>query len=140
MNIKILLSIVIAFIIMVVISVVIVPRSEGTDWVCLSSDKEISIYYDKESIIHISRNIIRVWEKWEWSGEGEVDGFKFTAIFFIEEINCHLKETRTLKALYRLKNGWYHETEDLYGVYPTKWRSMVPGTQGEFELNTICQD
>ena len=132
------MSIIIVFVVMIINVVVMVPESEGVDWVNYYSEDDSIMYYDKDSIIQVSENVIRVWTKWKWSEGGEVDGFKFTAISALVEINCHLRELRYLNVFYCLDIGIYYKGIDsLYHTYPTEWKSMIPGSLNEILFKNV---
>ena len=42
----------------------------GEDWKHYGNDKKFSAYYDVQSITRPSKNIVRVWLRWDWTEKG----------------------------------------------------------------------
>jgi hypothetical protein len=118
----------------------------GADWSLFSAtDKDIS-YYDKASISHPSKNVIRVWNKTVLTEKGLIDmvgtlGKNFErASYLIDlwEINCTEKMFRILTSTCYSKEG-----EVVYSNVSTKplpeYRFIVPESVAETLIKEICK-
>jgi len=124
-----------------------IPKSEGANWEFFAyhSVDEVTKYYDKESIVNPSGDIIRVWVKGEYEKEDEK--FKDYDLTLIE-INCNLREYRFLKQITYLKEPWSSSKDDPKKNYyesitsPSEWEALLPVEDSMLSIlfNTICQN
>jgi hypothetical protein len=148
-----------AIIIGLFIYLITVQVVNGADWVFYASDSYgNNLYYDRESIINVSKDVKRVWEKTVYSDEGRsllISSFKknfeesFEERAFLArkglqnlshtitlwEINCGTREMCLLSSTYYDQNG--HVLIDSLSdgklcVF------IVPGTLGEVLFKAVC--
>lgn len=102
--------------------------SSGADWRFLSESGESILYYDAQSITHPSKNLVRVWVKYE----GRVE--KWTYMKTLREIDCLEKKYRIVSsALYNEEGKETGSSES-----PSKWRFITPGGSSEILHKMVC--
>lgn len=115
----------------------------GADWSLYASDKDGSYYLDAQSITRPSKNIVRVWEKWNFTEKGvmhllEKFGEKYQNLshtIFLNEVDCIEKKLRNLSLTYYDKEGkvmWVHEKS-------SEWQFLIPESRGEYLYEIICK-
>ncbi len=115
----------------------------GADWKLYSETDFFSSYYDKESINHISKNIIWVWVKEVNTQKGITDMVKRFGeeykncdhIKKLYEVNCAEKRIRILSSAAYSKAGEIIISDDS----PSGWISIVPKSEGEALDKTVCR-
>src|SRR4030042_6325939 len=58
----------------------------GEDWKHYGDDEKFSAYYDVQSITRPSKNIVRVWLRWDWTEKGVIVMCKALDTFGPKEI------------------------------------------------------
>jgi len=122
----------------------------GEDWKLLNSNEKASAYYDAQSITHPSKNISRVWVRWDWTQKGVINwveefekkfnnGKKYKNMSRTKqlwEINCLEKTVRLLSmTYYDNKGGVIDSVNNLL----SGWNSNVPGSPVEVLYNAVCK-
>jgi hypothetical protein len=116
----------------------------GAEWKLYDSNEDFLCYYDIESITHPSKNIVRVWVKWDFSEKGVMYymgkfGIKYMSLSHsinLPEINCLEKTIRSLSLTY-----YDNEGEVIYSFSSpsSKWDFIPPETIGEILYKEVCK-
>ena len=85
----------------------------GASWRLYDRDDEYIGYYDARGITHPSKNIVRVWERWEYTDKGVIEKVKELGKEYeninkttgLVEINCSEKKWRMLSLNHYSKEG-----------------------------------
>ncbi len=115
----------------------------GADWKLYSFNDKGKNYYDGQSITRASKNIVRVWVKWNYTEKGVMDiaekmGKEFKKLEYsiiLNEINCAENTTRFLSLNYFDNN----REVIVSGSYTTEWTFSVPDTIDESLYKEICK-
>ena len=118
----------------------------GTDWRLYSYNDKQKSYYDAQSITHPSKNIVRVWVKWNYTEKGVINtmgmmgkfGKKFenlSHLINLEEVDCVEKKSRNLSFTYYNKEGNSIVSSD----EPSEWNLIVPDSVDEDLYEEICK-
>jgi hypothetical protein len=115
----------------------------GADWNLYGSSEKVLYYFDAQSITRPSKNVVRVWEKWDYTEKGVMDmvgsfGKEYEnvshTIFFLE-INCSKKENRGLSLTH-----YDHKGNVVYSISsPSEWRSINPESMAEKLYKEVCK-
>ena len=115
----------------------------GADWELYSSSEKVFYYYDAQNITRPSKNVVRVWEKWDYTEKGVMDmvgsfGKEYEnlshTIFFLE-INCSKKKNRGLSLTH-----YDHKGSVVYSISsPSEWRSINPESMAEKLYKKVCK-
>jgi len=116
----------------------------GADWKLYSfSDNVGHNYYDAQSITRPSKNIVRVWERTNYTEKGVMDWVgKFGEKFANLSYSISLEETNCAEKTYRFLSGHYYDNSGkliLSDSSPTEWLSIVPGSIAEGLYEEICK-
>lgn len=115
----------------------------GARWRLYDRDDEYIGYYDAKGITHPSKNIVRVWERWEYTNKGVIEkvkelGKKYENInqtTVLDEINCSEKKWRMLSL-----NHYSKEGKVLFsGSQEGQWDDIVPHTRAEAIYKAVCK-
>lgn len=115
----------------------------GADWKFYAASEQILYYYDAQNITHPSKNIVRVWERWDYTEKGVLDmvgtsGKKYENLshsIILWEINCSEKKDRGLSLThYDHKGSVVHSISS-----PSDWNFIVPETVGEVIYKEVCK-
>ena len=118
----------------------------GADWKLYDSNNLRKSYYNANSITRPSKNIVRVWVRWNFTEKGVMDmvrsaGKKLEKLEYsisLNEINCEEKTHRFLSSIYYDNNG-----KMIYTIpsskLPTEWLSIVPESNADNLCKTICK-
>jgi len=105
--------------------------------------REKSAYYDVQSITRPSKNIVRVWLRWNWTEKGVmvmVGNFwkkydNLSHSIDLHEINCVDKTIHSLSlTAYNNKRGVIYSSSS-----PLEWDSIVPGSIIEILYKKVCK-
>ena len=115
----------------------------GADWKLYYRDDARIRYYDAERITRPSKNIVRVWIKFEYTDKGAIEmvknyGKKYENIsqqIALEEINCLEKSWRNLSLTHYSKDG----KVIFSGSHEGQWNLIVSGSVGEFLYEAVCK-
>lgn len=113
------------------------------DWKRYSETEFFISYYDKESINHLSKNIVRVWVKEVNTEKGITDMVKRFGeeykdcdhIKKLYEVDCAEKRIRILSSAAYSRAGEVLISDDS----PSKWIFTVPKSEGEALRKTVCK-
>ncbi len=123
----------------VLIGLVIFTYAEvwGSDWKqwIRSSDKSI-YYYDIESITRPSKNIVRVWTKYDFD-KGDKTKDSLDCQLTLYEINCAQRIARQLSVSTYTKEGKL--VMEGSGVYLKAWFLIEPESTAEVLLKAVCK-
>jgi len=118
----------------------------GADWKLYDSCERYLCYYDTQNITQPSKNIVRVWEKWDYTEKGVIDfmshmekfGSKYrnlSYLKFLEEINC-------LEGTYRsLSLTYYDNKGDVISAFSnsSEWDFIIPKSMNESLCKKVCK-
>ena len=116
----------------------------GADWKLYSSSDNGTFYYDAESIIRPSRDVVRVWEKMFYSEKGVIDvvrkmGDKFKTLNYsvnLMEFHCAENKMRLLSSIDYSTDGGSLNIAD---YQDSEWNVLPPWGVGEELLKVICK-
>jgi len=135
-------------VILVVIALLILGNAEvwGADWKLYDSNDLRQSYYNADSMTRPSKNIVRVWVRWNFTEKGVMDmvrsvGKKLEKLEYsvsLNEINCAEKTNRFLSSIYYDNNG-----KMIYSIsssnFPTEWLFIVPESNADNLYKKICK-
>jgi hypothetical protein len=116
----------------------------GADWKPYGRSDDYLGYYDAQRITRPSKNIVRVWLRWDWT---EKSVLRFVGKFgreyenlshsiMLNEINCAEKKIRTMSShSYDNKGGAIDSLSDP----SSKWDFIVTETMGEKLYKEVCK-
>jgi hypothetical protein len=115
----------------------------GADWRLYSRDDEYKGYYDAKGITHPSENIVRVWQRWEYTDKGVIEkvkelGKKYENISqtaVLDEINCSEKKWRMLSLNHYSKEGKIISSVSQEG----QWDYIVPNSRVGALYKAVCK-
>lgn len=115
----------------------------GAGWKLYGSSDLCLAYYDAQSITHPSKNIVRVWERRNFTEKGITDmvvsfGPSYKNLSFsmcLYEINCIEKMARILSlTYYDNKGGLIHTISS-----SSEWTFIIPESIDESLYKEICK-
>lgn len=115
----------------------------GADWKFYSFNDLAESYYDVQSITRPSKNVVRVWERMNFTEKGIMDmvvrfGPSYKNLSFsmcLYEINCIEKKARILSlAHYDDKRDVIHTTS-----FQGEWTFIIPESVVENLYEEICK-
>jgi hypothetical protein len=115
----------------------------GADWKFYGATENYLNYYDAQSITRPSKNIVRVWIKFDYTEKGVMDwvgdfGKKYENLSHsidLTEINCIEKTIHSLSAThYDNKGGAIYSDSS-----PTKLFFIIPESVGENLYKEVCK-
>jgi len=139
-----LLSIKLKIVILIIgLIIIFVGEVYGADWKFHGLNESFWASYDAQSVTRPSKNIVRVWEKWNYTEKGVIGivgrlGKKYENLSYtisLEEINCVEKMIRTLSVTYYDNKG---EVIFFYSS-PLEWDFIIPESNGETLYEEICK-
>jgi hypothetical protein len=115
----------------------------GLDWKYLGENYSYYFFYDTESIIHPSKEIVRTLSKMTYKELGRIYAVeKFGSRFEnlelalgLWELNCADKTSRALTVTYYSKDGKVIDSDNVVA----KWQSIIPGTFIEALYKAVCE-
>ncbi len=115
----------------------------GADWRLYGRDGERIRYYDAERITRPSKDIVRVWIRFEYTDKGVIEMVrnyvkKYENIgqqIALEEINCLEKAWRNLSLTHYSKEG----KVIFSGSHDGQWNYIVSGSVGESLYKAVCK-
>ena len=115
----------------------------GADWKLYDSNERFSSYYDAQGITHPSKNIVRVWVRWNYTEKGVMDqvnklGKKYENLSHstcLWEINC-LEKMRCL-----VSGTDYDNKGEVINSssFPLEWRFITPESIAEGLYEEVCK-
>jgi len=118
----------------------IVPLvSEGAEWVLYAaSESDGQWYLDKESIIHKSKHVIRVWDKVKYAQPQKIETKFYRELIRYIELDCKEKKLRILQATFYLLDN---ETLSTIGRDRPKedWSYIQPGGNNDILQEILCK-
>jgi hypothetical protein len=113
--------------------------AEAADWVLITSSNDgDKIYIDEESIKHISKNTMQVWEKHVPEGstfEKPFNSKKVTQLLVYREYDCDQKRKRKLQSNFYFEDGTKQEYQG-----PDEWSYVIPETVAEEIIQYLCKN
>jgi hypothetical protein len=118
----------------------------GADWRLYDSNDLKKSYYNAGNIIRPSKDIVRVWVRWNFTEKGVKDtvrsmGKKLEKLEYsisLNEINCSEKTNRFLSSIYYDNDG-----KMIYSMssskLPTEWLFIVPESNTDNLYKKICK-
>ena len=115
----------------------------GADWKFYNSNQWYLGYYDAQSITRPSKNIVRVWVKWDCTEKGVLENVKrlgkqwenLSHIKLLKEIDCVEKKERILSSTdYNNKGEMIHSSSS-----PSEWDFITPESVGEALYKEVCK-
>ena len=117
----------------------------GADWKLYSTHENFLNYYDAQSITRPSKNIVRVWERINYTEKGVTwmmvkhgPGFKDVSFLTIlNEINCIEKKLRILsQIIYDNKGEVVHSSSSSSS---SEWAVITPESMAEDLYKQVCK-
>jgi hypothetical protein len=117
----------------------------GADWKLYNVNDNYKGYYDAQSIPRPSKNIVRVWVKWDVTEKGVLDWGKrkndrkkyenLNHMKVLYEIDCVEKKSRRLSGTeYDNKGGMIDSDSS-----PSKWEFIIPESMTEGLYEEVCK-
>jgi hypothetical protein len=115
----------------------------GAEWKFYGSSEKVFYYYDTQSITHPSKDIVRVWERWDYTEKGVLDkvgkfGKEYENLshtIFLWEINCSEKKDRGLSLTH-----YDHKGSAIHSIRsPSEWSFITPESIGEIMYKEVCK-
>jgi hypothetical protein len=115
----------------------------GARWRLYDRDDEYKGYYNAKAITHPSEDIVRVWQRWEYTDKGVIEkvkvlGKKYENInqtTVLNEINCSEKKWRTLSLNHYSKEGEVIFSTSQEG----QWDYIVPNSRVGALYKAVCK-
>jgi hypothetical protein len=115
----------------------------GADWKLYEYNEKFLAYYDAQSITRLSKNIVRIWLKRNYTEKGVMYmvgnlGKKYENLSYsiiLNEINC-------IEKMFRLKSRIDYDNKGgvIYSSsFPLEWNFIIPGSIGETLYEEICK-
>lgn len=134
----------------ILIILLLVTPVFGSDWIKFEENKNYIIFYDKNSIKHISNSIVQVWCKRVFSDEGRETENQIRRKYGVwTEQYDKLSDTKNLyeinckKGMFRIISGINYDTDgfvlDSYSNEKMEWSSMVPDTMIDSLRKKLCE-
>jgi hypothetical protein len=119
----------------------------GADWKPYGASDDVLCYYDTESITRPSKNIVRVWVKWDYTEKGvlreiEKSGKQYENLnhsINLWEINCSERKFDLPKLTYYDNKGDLIESLSPPPNSPQKWIFIIPESIGELLYKEVCK-
>ena len=115
----------------------------GADWKLYSNNENFIGYCDTQSITRLSKNIVRVWVRWDWKEKGKLDMLKdFGKIMenlshskLLIEIDCVEKKNHRLSWTDYDNKGKMIDSISS----PSEWDFITPETVAESLYKAVCK-
>ena len=115
----------------------------GADWKLYFVHEKLLAYYDAQSINHPSKNIIRVWTRWDykekgvlgWVGKGGKKYENLSHSNDLWEINCVEKKVRNMSVTFYDNRGDIIDSSNS----PSEWSFIVPESGGDLLYKEVCK-
>jgi hypothetical protein len=128
------------------IGLLIIGNAEvwGADWKFYGSTENYLAYYDAQNITRPSKNIVRVWVKWDYTEKGVIIlvgklGEKFYNLnnsINLIEINCLEKKFRNPSVIFHNnKGGVIYDLNDP----SSEWNIFIPEVISESLYKEVCK-
>ena len=130
-------------VILIGLAIVGCAEAWGADWKLFGDHDNYLIYYNIQNITRPSKNIVRVWIRWDYTKKGVMDmvgkfGKKYENLDYLKylcEINCVEKMIRYLSANYYDNKG----KVILSLSYSPEQYSIVPESIAESLYKEVCK-
>lgn len=110
----------------------------GADWKLYVSHEYFLVYYDEQSITHPSKNIVRVWTRWDYTEKGEMMfKKKYENLNYkrqLEGVDCVGKRDRILSFTSYDKEGRVINSAS-GGI---EWDDIVPESVADALYKKVC--
>ena len=120
-------------------------ESWGADWRQFAVTNDDSVYYyDTESIRQVSKDTLRIWQKWDYSPK-EVEGYvkKFGEEYLGLEHSIILQEIDCLERKFKVLSVTDYRSDDSIiqslGEEGFEWRYIAPESVAEGLLKAVCK-
>jgi uncharacterized protein YtpQ (UPF0354 family) len=115
----------------------------GGDWKLYAKTDQYIRYYNANGITRPSKNIVRVWVRWDYTDKGIIDivknlGKKYENIhhtIMLDEINCSDKKVRTLSFSDYSRGGKAIRS----GSFSGEWNYFFPESVTEALYEVVCK-
>jgi hypothetical protein len=117
--------------------------TKGVDWKYYNSNEMYLTQYYTKNITHPSKNIVRVWERWNLTERGVIDcvgklGKKYenvSHLIILWEINCAEKKSRSLSETSYDNKG----KVIISSSSPKEWDFIIPESMHESLYKEVCK-
>ena len=118
-------------------------KAWGEDWKLYGSTENHKAYYDTQSITHPSKNIVKVYLKWDYTKKGVMNwvndyGKEYENIshsIFLHEINCVENKLRRLSA-----TNYDHKGNVIDSISSkSKWMFFIQESRGGGLFKEVCK-
>jgi len=115
----------------------------GADWKPYFVHEHFLAYYDTQSITHPSKNIVKVWTRWDYTEKGVIDNVgelgkryeNLSHCIVLREINCLEKTFRHLSLTYYDNKGGVI----YFSTSPSELGFIVPESMAEVLYKEVCK-
>lgn len=140
-------------VILIELSIFVFSEVWGADWKKYAENERILCCYDAESLTHYdggslsqpSKNIIKVWVRFEYTNIGKTDPVlvkkfrnkvdKLDNSKSLYEINCVDRKYRILESIYYSKDGIVLQSVSI----PSKWNYIIRESLNDALFKAVCK-
>ena len=118
----------------------------GADWKQYAETDRAVLYYDVKSVIHPSKDVIRVSEKRVFTMKGVLQivkqpgfGKRYDGLSYVtglSELQCTDKKKRTVSVAWYSKDGSLLSSDKDEG---SNWKPITPGSSAEALYKMVCK-
>jgi hypothetical protein len=116
----------------------------GADWRKCAEDSEAILYYDAESIVRPSRDLVRAWDQMNYTEKGKIDLVKkfgkqydlLSHVRTLSEFHCGEKKVRLYRIVYYSADG---NVLASYSLMDAEWNPIPAGDANEPLYNLLCK-
>jgi hypothetical protein len=117
--------------------------TKGVDWKFYNSNEMYLTYYYTKNITHPSKNVVRVWERWNltekgvlvWVQELGKEYENLSHFIILWEINCTEKKSRSLSETSYDNKG----KVIISSSSPKEWDFIIPESMHENLYKEVCK-
>ena len=117
----------------------------GADWKLYGVSEIYLAYYDTQSITRPTKNIVRMWTRWDYTEKGVLGwvgrfGKKFENLSYsiiLEEINCFEKMERSPSMTHY--NNKAEAIHTRTSSSPPEWGFIIPESNTELLYKEVCK-
>jgi hypothetical protein len=110
---------------------------EASNWVLVvSAPNGTQMFVDKESIKHVSKNIVRALRKYQFKEPREDEAKDYTALSVYGEVNCEEERFLVLSEILHFDDN----TQEVKNYKPSdNWEDIKPNTFDDYFYEYVCK-
>jgi len=113
------------------------------DWTLYGITKYFILFYDRNSITHPSKDVIRLWiksvdkcndaEGWEIKDQPNCANVEWLYVLTLTEIDCSKKQDRDIKSI-----GYSKEGRESLSDETSQWDDIIPDSYTDVLYRVVC--